>query len=426
MRRTHPLPAPPARAPMATLPAQLQPLWALAVAIAPSRRPRSPPAGPSPAGGPAPICTRRPTRPGGPTAAAARPAGGPTAAGRGASSASPSCSPRPPPPASCRRRLPEQPPARHRPPLRRRLAGHRRPPPPSRRLTHRRPRWVQNRRVDETAVTDDGCRLWTTRSGTGDPLVLCHGGPGFWDTFGGLAGLLDDTATVHRWDQRGCGRSERRGPYTVVRSLADLDAVRRHHGLARLALLGHSWGAELALRYTLADPGLVTRLVYVSGTGIDPEATWRPDFDRNFLEHLGGHLPRWQALRARQPRRRPRSGSWPHSSSRPTSPTATGPSSRPSARRPVPRGRPRVQPGPQRRPRPLPERHAARLLPGPPGPGPAGRRRRRPPPPPVGRLPGTRPPGRPPGRPGRSRPSALGRVPGRLPLGRDRVPHLQG
>jgi pimeloyl-ACP methyl ester carboxylesterase len=70
-------------------------------------------------------------------------------------------------------------------------------------------------------VTDDGCRLWTARSGRGDPLVLCHGGPGFWDTFGDLAVLLGDVATVHRWDQRGCGRSERRGPYTVARSLAD-------------------------------------------------------------------------------------------------------------------------------------------------------------------------------------------------------------
>jgi proline iminopeptidase len=160
----------------------------------------------------------------------------------------------------------------------------------------------QNRRVDEMVVTDDGCRLWTTRSGTGDPLVLCHGGPGFWDTFAGLAGLLGDTATVHRWDQRGCGRSEWRGPYTVARSLADLDAVRRHHGLARMALLGHSWGAELALRYALAHPTLVTRLVYVSGIGIDPEATWRSDFERSFLERLGTHLPRWQALRARQPR----------------------------------------------------------------------------------------------------------------------------
>jgi proline iminopeptidase len=160
----------------------------------------------------------------------------------------------------------------------------------------------QNRRVDEMVVTDDGCRLWTTRSGTGNPLVLCHGGPGFWDTFAGLAGLLGDTTTVHRWDQRGCGRSEWRGPYTVARSLADLEAVRRHHGLAGMALLGHSWGAELALRYALAHPGRVTRLVYVSGTGIDPEATWRPDFQRSFLERLGGRLPRWRALRAREPR----------------------------------------------------------------------------------------------------------------------------
>jgi pimeloyl-ACP methyl ester carboxylesterase len=68
-------------------------------------------------------------------------------------------------------------------------------------------------------VTDDGCRLWTTRTGTGEPLVLCHGGPGFWDTFEDLAGLLADVAAVHRWDQRGCGRSERRGPYTVARGL---------------------------------------------------------------------------------------------------------------------------------------------------------------------------------------------------------------
>jgi hypothetical protein len=36
MRRTHPLPPPPAKATVAALPGQLQPLWALAVAIAES------------------------------------------------------------------------------------------------------------------------------------------------------------------------------------------------------------------------------------------------------------------------------------------------------------------------------------------------------------------------------------------------------
>jgi proline iminopeptidase len=152
----------------------------------------------------------------------------------------------------------------------------------------------------DTVVTGDGCRLWTTRSGAGDPLVLCPGGPGFWDTLGDVAGLLGDVATVHRWDQRGCGRSDRRGPFTVGRALADLDAVLDHHGLARAALLGHSWGAELALRYSLARPGRVTRLAYVSGIGIDPEATWHDDYERNFRDRLGGHLDRWRELEGRR------------------------------------------------------------------------------------------------------------------------------
>ena len=154
----------------------------------------------------------------------------------------------------------------------------------------------------DTVVTGDGCRLWTTRSGAGDPLVLCHGGPGFWDTLGDVAGLLGDVATVHRWDQRGCGRSDRRGPFTVDRALADLDAVLDHHGLARAALLGHSWGAELALRYSLARPDRVTRLVYVSGIGIDPEETWHDDYERNFRDRLGGHLDRWRELKGRRRR----------------------------------------------------------------------------------------------------------------------------
>jgi len=154
----------------------------------------------------------------------------------------------------------------------------------------------------DMVVADDGCRLWTTRTGTGEPLVLCHGGPGFWDTFGELARLLGDLATVHRWDQRGCGRSDRRGPYTVDRALADLDAVLGHHGLARAALLGHSWGAELALRYTLAHPDRVPRLIYVSGIGVDPEETWHDDYERNFRGRLGGHLDRWRELKGRQRR----------------------------------------------------------------------------------------------------------------------------
>ncbi|MGQ4389290.1 alpha/beta fold hydrolase [Streptomyces sp. SAS_270] len=154
--------------------------------------------------------------------------------------------------------------------------------------------------MTETVITDDGVRLWASRSGQGEPLVLCHGGPGLWDMFEDVTAMLEDRATVIRWDQRGCGRSERcAGPWTTGRFVADLDAVRRHFGLERMVLLGHSWGAQLALSYTLAHPDRVDGLVYVGGTGIDPWSSWRGPFGENFLARLGEmpeRLARWREL----------------------------------------------------------------------------------------------------------------------------------
>ncbi|WP_327719566.1 alpha/beta hydrolase [Streptomyces sp. NBC_00490] len=152
-----------------------------------------------------------------------------------------------------------------------------------------------------TVTTDDGVRLWATRQGHGgEALVLCHGGPGLWDMFEDVAAMLEDRASVVRWDQRGCGRSERAaGPWTTDRFVADLDAVRQHFALDRPVLLGHSWGAQLALSYALAHPERVGGLVYVGGTGIDPVSTWRGPFEENFRARLGEvpeRLARWQEL----------------------------------------------------------------------------------------------------------------------------------
>lgn len=147
-------------------------------------------------------------------------------------------------------------------------------------------------------VAGDGVRLWAARQGDGAvPVVCCHGGPGLWDTLEDVAELLAGTATSYRWDQRGCGRSEGRGgPFTMARAIADLDAVRAHFGLERPVLLGHSWGASLALRYALAHPERVSGLVYVSGTGIDAQRTWHPAYRRNLDAALGARLPRLREL----------------------------------------------------------------------------------------------------------------------------------
>jgi proline iminopeptidase len=148
---------------------------------------------------------------------------------------------------------------------------------------------------------EDGCRLWTAETGGGAPLILCHGGPGLWDMFGSLAdslaGSLAGDVRVVRWDQRGCGRSERRGPYSVARSVADLDAVRAALGVDRVAVLGHSWGATLALRYALDHPDRVSALIYVSGTGLG--WSWQEPFQRAIAERLAPSAARRSELRGR-------------------------------------------------------------------------------------------------------------------------------
>ncbi|MGW6772902.1 alpha/beta fold hydrolase [Streptomyces sp. NPDC055037] len=156
---------------------------------------------------------------------------------------------------------------------------------------------------DETVPTDDGVRLWATRTGggAGEPVILCHGGPGLWDTLEVPAALLPGTP-AYRWDQRGCGRSQRSGPYSTARSIADLEAVRRHFGPERVTLLGHSWGARLALEYALAHSARVGALIYVSGTGIDDDSTWHPAYKEAFRRRLGerpGRRERWEELRER-------------------------------------------------------------------------------------------------------------------------------
>jgi proline iminopeptidase len=133
--------------------------------------------------------------------------------------------------------------------------------------------------MDQQVRADDGCRLWATSTGDGTPLVLCHGGPGLWDYFDDVAEILRSTARVVRWDQRGCGRLQRRGPYSI--------AIRRRprrgprpDGRTTNAVLGHSWGAHLALRYTIEHPERVSHLIYVAGTGIDPDRGWHPHYER--------------------------------------------------------------------------------------------------------------------------------------------------
>ena len=153
--------------------------------------------------------------------------------------------------------------------------------------------------------TEDGAELWHASGGDGQPVILCHGGPGLWDNFDSLAALIEDFAEVHRWDQRGGGRSSRIGPYTVARMVADMEVVRRHAGVESWVVAGNSWGAELALHYAVAHPGRTRGLVYMSGRGLmdswrdsnkaacrEREARRRTQAQRDRLDELSRIEPR--------------------------------------------------------------------------------------------------------------------------------------
>jgi proline iminopeptidase len=115
--------------------------------------------------------------------------------------------------------------------------------------------------------------LYVDLVGHGDPIVLMHGGPSadLW-TMGAFRRLADQ-ATVVLYDHRCNGRST--GPpassMTWENLTADADALREHLGFGRWAVLGHSFGGQVALEYALRYPEHVSRLVLVD-TGAD--ARW--------------------------------------------------------------------------------------------------------------------------------------------------------
>ncbi len=115
-------------------------------------------------------------------------------------------------------------------------------------------------------AADDGTRLYYRIEGSGpETLVVVHGGPGF-----SLESVRADLAPLaaHRrviyYDQRGNGRSsliDDPAALAIPRHIADLEAIRRHFGLQKMALLGNSWGGLLISAYAAAHPDRVERLI---------------------------------------------------------------------------------------------------------------------------------------------------------------------
>jgi pimeloyl-ACP methyl ester carboxylesterase len=115
----------------------------------------------------------------------------------------------------------------------------------------------------------DGVRLHYLERGEGPPLVLLHGNGSMIEDFDS-SGLIDLAARRHRvivFDRPGFGHSTRPREtlWTADEQAGLFRAALARLGVSRALVLGHSWGASVAVALALKHPQSVSGLVLASG-----------------------------------------------------------------------------------------------------------------------------------------------------------------
>ncbi|MEM6430698.1 MAG: alpha/beta hydrolase [Deinococcota bacterium] len=139
-------------------------------------------------------------------------------------------------------------------------------------------------------VEHDGASIWYASYGTGDPVILLHGGLGHSGNWGyQVPDLLEHNYHVVVIDSRGHGRSTRDAQaYSYTRMATDVAAVMDTLDLARANLIGWSDGAVIALELAKTSPERV-KSVFFFGCNVDPSGTKAfensPVIERCFSRH---------------------------------------------------------------------------------------------------------------------------------------------
>lgn len=120
-----------------------------------------------------------------------------------------------------------------------------------------------------TTIPIRGASLFVQVVGQGYPLLLMHGGPGLDHTSLLPLEPLADQFTLIFYDHRCNGRSEGAPlpSMTWDNLTADAEALRQALGFDRWAVLGHSFGGNVALEYALRYPSSLSHLILMDTGG---------------------------------------------------------------------------------------------------------------------------------------------------------------
>jgi proline iminopeptidase len=135
-------------------------------------------------------------------------------------------------------------------------------------------------------------RLWVVERGRPDgvPLLVLHGGPGLdHHEFADYLDPLGDLVRLVLVDLRAQGRSDRDSDpstWTIDQMAHDVDALGRALG-SRYAVLGHSFGAFVALAHAVELPGAAAATIVSCGV---PSFGWLDGVEANLAAFEPEHL----------------------------------------------------------------------------------------------------------------------------------------
>lgn len=159
--------------------------------------------------------------------------------------------------------------------------------------------WPWEPRWHET----DGIRLHYVDEGPreGQPVVMLHGNPTWSYLYRHfIRELASDGFRAIAYDQLGFGRSEKPqevDAYSVPRNVRHFSSLSESLGLEDVTLVGHDWGAMIALAWAVDHPDRVRRLIiFNSFTGSKPP--WQMPITLRMLHSPGIGAVMTRGLRA--------------------------------------------------------------------------------------------------------------------------------
>jgi proline iminopeptidase len=128
---------------------------------------------------------------------------------------------------------------------------------------------------NEVFVVTKDAKLFCRTFGKGAPILVIHGGPGLTQDYllPHMAKLAQNNQVIF-YDQRACGRSigePDTASINLKTYLEDIDAIRKHFGLKKMIVLGHSWGGFLGFQYAITYPESVEKLILLNSGPISSD-----------------------------------------------------------------------------------------------------------------------------------------------------------